>query len=246
MDLKTETLQAWNTYVGAVKLRMEERAKGQAPFLWVDQERERAQRVRAGEILVEPMDGDSPHTVPRGLIHDWVGAMFVPQAKLDDVTAVLDDYGRYKDFYRPMVAKSRLLAQTPDHEKVTLLMVQKAYSVIAAVETDNAVDIARLDADRAYSFSSSARVQEIADYGKPSEHALPEDRGLRLADVYPNAGRAARRRSVRRDGIDGLEPRHPLGVSLARPAAGGTPAPKHPAGDPEGHAGRRERRNQRR
>jgi len=177
MDLKPETLQAWNTYVGAVKLRMEERAKGQAPFLWVDQERERAQRVRAGEILVEPMDGDSPHTVPRGLIHDWVGAMFVPQAKLDDVTAVLDDYGRYKDFYRPMVAKSRLLAQTPDHEKVTLLMVQKDYSVIAAVETDNAVDIARLDADRAYSFSSSARVQEIADYGKPSEHALPEDRG---------------------------------------------------------------------
>ena len=177
MDLKPETLQAWNTYVGAVKLRMEERAKGQAPFLWVDEQRELSQRARAGEILVEPVDGDSPHSVPCGLIHDWIGAVFVPKAKLDDVTGVLDDYERYKDFYRPMVAKSRLLAQTHDHEKVTLLMVQKAYSVTAAVETDNEVDIARLDAHREYSSSSSVRVREIADYGNPSEHALPEDRG---------------------------------------------------------------------
>jgi hypothetical protein len=177
IDLKPETLQAWDAYVRAAKMRMEERARGQAPFLWVDEERELAQRVRAGEVLVEPGGGDSPHPVPRGLIHDWIGAVFVPKAKLDDVMGVLDDYGRYKDFYRPMVVKSKLLAQTHDHEKVTLLMVQKAYSVTAAVETDNEVDIARLDADRAYSFSASVRVQEIADYGKPGEHALPEDHG---------------------------------------------------------------------
>ena len=176
-ELKQETLQAWDAYVGAVKQRMEERAKGPGPFLWVDEPPERAERARAGEILVEPVGGDGPHPAPHGLIHDWIGAVFVPKATLEDVAGVLDDYARYKDFYRPMVAKSTLLEQTPGHKKVSLVMVQKAYSVTAAIETDNDVDIARLDAHREYSFSSSLRVREIADYGNPDEHTLPEDRG---------------------------------------------------------------------
>ena len=177
IDLKPETVEAWDAYVLAAKLRMERRAGGQAPFLWVDEERELAQRARAGEILVEPVDGDSPHPVPRGLIHDWIGAVFVPKVTLDEALGVLSDYEHYKDFYKPMVAKSRLLAQTPSHEKVTLLMVQTDYSVTAAVETENEVDIARPDANRAYSLSKSARVQEIANYGQSSEHAFPEDHG---------------------------------------------------------------------
>ncbi|MFZ0962582.1 MAG: hypothetical protein WAO35_16930 [Terriglobia bacterium] len=177
VELKPETLRAWDAYVGAAKARMEKRASGQAPFLWVDDERDLAQRVRAGEVLVGPANGDSPHPAPHGLIHDWIGAVFIPKAHLDDVMAVLDDYGHYPDFYKPMVAKSRLLEKTPDHEKVTLLMVQKAYGVTGAVETDDQIRIARLDAHRAYSWSISVRVQEIAGYGQSSERLLPEDRG---------------------------------------------------------------------
>ena len=177
IDLRPETLQAWDAYVLAAKMRMEKRASGQAPFLWVDEDEDLAQQVRAGEILVEPADGDGPHSVPHGLIHDWIGAVFVPKARLDEALGVLADYERYKDFYKPMVAESRLLTQTPGHEKVSVLMVQKAYSVTAAVETDNDVDITRLDGSRAYSLSKSVRVQEIADYGQPGEHAFPEDHG---------------------------------------------------------------------
>ena len=47
------------------KARMEERASGHEPFLWVDEKRDVRQRVRAGEVLVEPVGGDSPHPVPR-------------------------------------------------------------------------------------------------------------------------------------------------------------------------------------
>jgi hypothetical protein len=132
IELKQETLQAWDAYVRAAKTRMQERASGQSPFLWVDEKPDRVQRVRAGEVLVAPADSDSPHKVPRGLIHDWIGVVFLPNAKLDDVMRVLGDYDRYKDFYRPMVVKSKLLEQTHDHEKVTLLMLQKAFSVTAA------------------------------------------------------------------------------------------------------------------
>jgi len=56
-------------------------------------------------------------------------------------------------------------------------MMQKTFSVTAAVETENEVRIVRLDANRGYSISHSVRVQEIADYGQPLEHALPEGQG---------------------------------------------------------------------
>ena len=56
-------------------------------------------------------------------------------------------------------------------------MMRKAYSVTSAVETDDEIKIARLGAGRAYSLSTSVRVQTIADYGEPSEHVLPEDHG---------------------------------------------------------------------
>ena len=176
-DLKPETLQAWTAYVRAAELRMEGRASGRAPFLWVDEGPGLAERVRAGEILVGPVDGESPRPVPCGLIHDWLGAIFFPNARLDDVMSVLDDYERYPDFYGPMVAKARRTQQAPGHEKVVMVMVHKAYSVTGAVETDNEVTIVRLDAKRAYSLSASVRVREIADYGQPGERTLTEDHG---------------------------------------------------------------------
>ena len=172
-----ETFQAWDAYVCAAKMRMQQRASGQAPFLWVDEEQDLAQRVRAGEVLVEPADGESPHPVPRGLIHDWIGAVFVPDTNLNQVMGVLDDYEHYNKFYRPMVVKGRRLEQTAEHEKVSLLMVGKAYSVTGAVETEDEVRVVRLGADRAYSLSTSVRVRAIVDYGEPGEHALPEDQG---------------------------------------------------------------------
>jgi len=176
-DLKSETLQAWDAYVRQAQVRMQECSHGHAPFLRVDKSHELLERLRMGEIFVEPEGGESPQAVPGGLIHDWVGAVFVPNAKLDEVMGMLDEYERYVDFYRPMVAESRLLEQGPNRELIRLLMIQKAYSVTAAVETDDEVHVVRLQGNRAYRLSTSIRVQEIADYGKASEHALPQDHG---------------------------------------------------------------------
>jgi len=176
-DLKSETLQAWDAYIRRAQVRMQERSRGQAPFLRVDESPELLERVRIGGIFVEPEGGESPRVVPSGLIHDWVGAVFVPNATLDEVTGVLNEYQRYVDFYRPMVAESGLLEQGPNRNLVRLLMTQKAYSVTAAVETDDEVHVVRLGGDRAYRLSTSIHVQEIADYGKASEHVLPQDHG---------------------------------------------------------------------
>ncbi|MGB6429697.1 MAG: hypothetical protein WBF06_03875 [Candidatus Acidiferrales bacterium] len=171
-DLKPVTVQAWDAYIQIIKATTTSRAAGSSPFLSVDEPTDLAPRLRGGEIVVVNND---PHDVPHGLIHDWVGTMFLPNVTLDQVVGVLGDYDHYSDFYKPFVAKSAVLERNGDDETVTLVMVQRAFSVTAAVETDNDVRIVRVDANRAYVVSNAVRVQEIADYGEPNEHVYPED-----------------------------------------------------------------------
>jgi hypothetical protein len=116
-----------------------------------------------------------PREVPHGLIHHWLGVMFLPNVTLDQVMAVLVNYDHYGDYYKPFIAKSSVMERSGDQEKVNMMMVQKAYSVTAAVDADYQVQIVRLDANRVYIVSNAIRVQEVADYGEPSQHLYPEN-----------------------------------------------------------------------
>jgi hypothetical protein len=171
-DLKPQTLQAWNGYVEIVNSGTELRATGSSQFLWVDESPDVLQQVRGGELVVTNHD---PREVPHGLIHHWVGAMFIPNVTLDQVMGVLVNYDHYSDYYKPFVAKSSVMERSGDHEKVNMLMVQKAYAVTAAVDSDYEVQIVRLDANRVYIVSNAVRLAEIADYGLPSAHPFTED-----------------------------------------------------------------------
>src|SRR5580704_4838737 len=96
--LRPETQNAWNRYLQAV----EQRGKGD-PFLWVDRDSQRAALARKGEILAESVIGANSQAVPFGVIHDWVGAAFIPGVTLGQAFAVVRDYSRYREFYSPTV-----------------------------------------------------------------------------------------------------------------------------------------------
>jgi hypothetical protein len=174
IELRPSTLDAWNSYVRSVTSSMEGRAKGDRPYLWVDESPDLKKRVLTGEVVVMPRNHDK---ISNGLIHHWLGAIFFSGATLDQVNAVLEDYDHYKDMYTPMIMKSKLLERTDQREKVNLLLVGKAVGVIGAVDTDDEVQIVKVDSDRCYTVSNSVRAQEISDYGKPSEHLLAQDQG---------------------------------------------------------------------
>jgi hypothetical protein len=69
-----------------------------------------------------------------------------------------------------------VIERTGDTVKLNVLAVQKALSVTAAVDTDEEIQIARPAPNRVCITANSVRIQEIANYGQPSEHAFPEDR----------------------------------------------------------------------
>src|SRR5271157_3806498 len=110
-ELKEETLKTWDAYTQTVNSQMRDRLQGS--FLWVDEEPDRLHRIRAGEILISPVGRQIPKPVPSGLIHDWIGAAFIPDARLEDVVSAVRDYGDYKEFYKPTVVDSKSLVLRP-------------------------------------------------------------------------------------------------------------------------------------
>lgn len=170
---KRETLRAWDGYIGSVNASVAERNSGSRLFLWVDESSETRRHVQNGELVITNHD---PRRVPQGLIHHWVGAMFVPSVSLDQVMEVLNSYDRYSEIYKPLIRKTSVIEQAGDTVELNVLAVQKAFSVTAAVDTDEEIRIARPAPDRVCITANSARIREIANYGQPSEHVFPEDR----------------------------------------------------------------------
>ena len=149
---------------------MEDRLDGRSPFLWVDEGPDRSRRARQGEILASPGGTNSPEQVPYGLIHDWVGAVFIPNATIGDVVPI-------PEMYRPVVIDAKLLDCAGKHRKFSMVLMRKVLFVTAAVDGDFEMQDIELDKRRWYGVSYSTRVQEIQNFGQADERSLPPDQG---------------------------------------------------------------------
>ena len=88
---------------------LQKRIDGERPFLWADDvPGAKTDAKERGTFLIEGLP-ETP-TIEGGLLHVWLGAMFIPEAKGPEVLAVLQDYERHQEWY-PEVAESKLLSQ---------------------------------------------------------------------------------------------------------------------------------------
>lgn len=176
-ELKQETVKAWEAYIQAAHSRLVERLRAGRPFFWIDEAPDRSRQLRAGEILVSAMGEHNPKKVPSGLIHDWIGAAFIPNAKLDEVFAVVRNYDRYKEFYRPTVIDSKPIHQAYKEDKFSILVMNKALFLKTALDSEYESSYFQIDDKRWYSVGHTTRVQEIEHYGQPGEVKLPAGEG---------------------------------------------------------------------
>lgn len=176
-NLKSETVAAWDEYVQSVNVTLQDRVRPGGSFLWTYEEPERIAKVHGGEIVVAPAPGPNPRKVRGGLIHHWIAAAFLPNVKLDDILAVTEDYDRYQEFYRPSVIASKTVAREDSNDYFSMQLMNKAFFLKTMLDADYQATNVRLDERRFYSVSKSTRVQEIQDYGRPSQHQMPEGQG---------------------------------------------------------------------
>jgi hypothetical protein len=177
IELDPKTKRGFDQYMGKVLVRVKQRAGGTPNFLWAEDRPERLAAVRKGQVVVEQHNRE-PLDVGSGLIHDWIGSVFIPGASLDRVLSMVSDYDRHHTIY-PEVIGSRTLSQSGDQFRVHLrLLKRKVISVVLNTEHD--VRYFRLTPSRAHSESFMTRVAEVEDAGEPGEHEKPpgEDHGF--------------------------------------------------------------------
>jgi len=175
-DLQNETVTAWDEYIRNADQGMQARLKGATPFLWIDEFADRGQRVARGEIVVSPVISHGSRRVPNGLIHDWIGGIFIPGATIKSLSAVTHNYDKYKEFYKPIVVDSKSLACAEDVRQFSMVWRYKMF-ITAAIKAEYKARDVKVDSRRGYSLVDTVQVQEIENYGTAEERLLPPGTG---------------------------------------------------------------------
>lgn len=173
-DLEPRTVAAFDRYVAAAEAQRQK-----PPFLWIDggspEQRKQRERIRQGGLLITDMEareGGRTIDIPDGLVHHWLGAVFVPKATVDQAIALLQDYDRHADIYKPNVARSRLVARNGDTFRLYLrFFMRKGITVV--VNSDHEARFTRINPRQAQSRVVSTRIAEVENPDTPQERELP-------------------------------------------------------------------------
>jgi hypothetical protein len=179
-SLKPETKVEWDTHLQAAMAAMQARLQPGAHFLWLDEQPGRAEEIRTKGPYIAPVGPHIPKKVASGLIHDWLGVGFIPNAKIEDVLSIVRDYDRYKEIYRPGVIDSISHGTDAGKDLFSLRLVNKSAVAKTALDTDYAASYFRVDDRRWYGITSTTHIQEVDKFGTPEQRTLPEDQGTGL------------------------------------------------------------------
>jgi hypothetical protein len=98
--------------------------------------------------------------------------IFIPDANLSQVLAVLQDYDNHKNVYKPDVRRSKLLEHDGNEFKVYLQFYRKSI-VTVVINANFDVHYTMSGPTRALSQAYSTRIAEVENADKPNEHELP-------------------------------------------------------------------------
>jgi hypothetical protein len=193
-DLQPRTVDAFDHYVKLSELQLEVNLDGHGEFLWIERlpadQRAAAQaQLQQGKVFIErleTLDGGEPIPCPGGMIHHWMGTVFIPGATLAQTLALVQDYGHQQDIYRPDVVRSKILRHG-DGDYLVYLRFYKKKIVTSVEDTDHQIHYSMVDATHAWSRSYTTRIQQVDNAGRPDEHLRPaghDDGFLWRIDTY--------------------------------------------------------------
>ena len=174
----SEALNGWKAYTATVDGRFDS-ASHTGTFFTLDTPAGKGgwrDTVKNGAVAMTEIETPG---IPGGKIHHWVGAVFVPGARLEEVIGRLRrNAGSEADAYDDVLA-SKLLSASGD--RVAVFMKLRRESIMTVTyNTEHDVEYRRLGAARAASRSVATRIAELASAGtaREREKAPGDDNGF--------------------------------------------------------------------
>src|ERR1700689_2345832 len=186
-DLQPQTAQAYDRYIDLTTAQVDSELAQMGPYLWVErlppeQRAASQEQLRIGQLVIErleTLDSGKPIAVPGGIIHHWIGTVFVPGATLAQTLSFMQDYDHKVEYFKPDIVRSKILRHEGD-DYFVLLRFYKKKIITTVIDTDQEVHYHVVDSTHAYSRSRTTRVQEVENAGKSDEKLEAEghDRGF--------------------------------------------------------------------
>jgi hypothetical protein len=179
-ELKRETVTAFDRYVAATEARINSEERPTGTFLYLDGQPADAMKnsyvkLRNGEVLVEKKETKTPgfsSDVPDGMVHHWVGIIFIPNATLAKVLPVVRDYDRRAELYKPEVTASHIISRQGDDYRFFLRLYQKRFTTVV-FNSEYVSHWGKVDSKKAYSHSISTKIAEVKDPDRPDGEEWP-------------------------------------------------------------------------
>lgn len=169
--LSPRTLAEFDAYMRVADTEMQG-----APKPWIDRYAKRRQAALEGKVETGHYKGDDPHKVTDGLIHDWVGSVFIPGGTLEKGLAVLRDYDRHAEYFGPEMMSSKLVSSAGGVD-VTKVRLKKKKVITVVLDANFESSLRRISPASALIRIRSKGISEVEDAGEPEESLKPPDTG---------------------------------------------------------------------
>jgi hypothetical protein len=157
----------WDRYVAATEARIGVELQGSVNFLSMDvrdpvRAYEIRQQLKKGDIYIEKTGNSSVEDrIDGGLIHHWLGAVFIPNTTLDNVLHWIQNYDDHRLRFKE-VERSQLNNRSNDTFEVYLRLVRTKI-ITVRYDTYHTAVYRRHDAKHASSRSVATRIVEVSD-----------------------------------------------------------------------------------
>ena len=174
--LQPRTVEEFDAYARTVEKELSTRWQGYKPFLAIENNPADLAKVLAGDLLIEPGVPDNPISISNGLIHDWVGAEFIPNAGMQKVLRILQDFNRHSQIY-PEIISSRLLRQNANTFTGYWRLERKDPVLPVVLDVEQDARYEEVGPGKWVCRAYAKNISEVEKPGTPQEKKLPPGEG---------------------------------------------------------------------
>lgn len=182
-ELKPATIAAFERYQRAAESAIQADLIAPDRYLRIftvpDAKRSDVEReLRLGQVAILRVaitDRGKSIDVPDGMIHHWIGDIFMPGVHVNTAVALLQDYDKHAEVFRPAVERSNTLERDGDRIRLFLRFYFKKV-IAVTVNTESTALFTTGGPDRVSSAIRSTRIAEVESPGTSREREKPVGR----------------------------------------------------------------------
>ena len=174
-QLGEPTLNEFQAYVNRIESECQARWSGKRADLWLEEHPAEHSAAKAGKLIIQPMNEGGAFAIKHGLVHDWMGAAFIPGTTLARVLSVLQDFDNHQKYF-PEIVRSRTLQRNGNTVK-GYWRLKRTQIITVVLDVEQVASYEETRSGLWHCRATTTKISEVDDAGTATDNDLPPDDG---------------------------------------------------------------------